>query len=91
MVVAKEEDPHTIAAVSDAIEKEIVEATMVGNPEEIKRVAKEHNVDPDKFEIIETAHALGIDMPKVALIAAVEKVSLKMAATTEAAIITKIV
>ncbi len=180
LVVAKGEDPHTISAVSEAVEKEIVEAVLVGNPDEIKKVAKEHNVDPDKFKIekeedpknaiiksieivkeskntilmkglvdtatymrgildkqkgllppgqilshitvgeiptyhkllifgdvavipapdleqkiaitkyaIEVAHALGIEMPKVALLAAVEKVSPKMPATTEAAIIAK--
>lgn len=54
------------------------------------------NIDPtleQKIDIVKNAvkvaNSIGIEKPKVALIAANEKVSLKMKATTDAAIITK--
>ena len=54
------------------------------------------NIDPDlgeKIEImknaVEVAHSLGIETPKVALLAAVESVSNRMPATEDAAVISK--
>jgi phosphate butyryltransferase len=178
--VACGEDPHTIEAVGKAVREGIIRATLVGNKGKIEKVSKEHNVDPQTFEIIdepneekalriavglvkqrerdflmkglvdtskymraildkengllpagkilshvtvvefplhpkllivsdvavipkpdlpakiamteyciEVAHAFGIEKPKVAIIAAVEKVNLKMAETLDAAVICK--
>ncbi len=53
LVVAAGEDPHTIEAVARAHKEGIVDVTLVGNPEKIAEVAKEHNVDTSQFEIVE--------------------------------------
>jgi len=178
--VACGEDPHTIEAVGRAVREGIVRATLIGDKDKIEKVSKEHNVDPQAFEImdepetgkalrlavrlvkqkdrdflmkglvdtskymkaildketgllppgqilshvtvvefplyskllvvsdaavipkpdlpakiamtnycIEVAHALAVEKPKVAIIAAVEKVNLKMDETLHAAVISK--
>jgi len=178
--VACGEDPHTIEAVGRGVREGIVKATLIGNKSKIERVSKEHNLDPQAFEVmdepneekalklavrlvkqkerdflmkglvdtskymrvildkengllpagkilshvtvvefplhpkllivsdvavipkpdlpakiamtnycIEVAHSLGIERPKVGIIAAVEKVNLKMDETLDAAVISK--
>jgi len=178
--VACGDDPHTIEAVGRAVREGIVKATLIGNKGKIEKVSKEHNVNPQAFEImdepdegkalrlavklvkqkeraflmkglvdtskymraildkeagllpagkilshvaamefplhskllivsdvavipkpdlpakiamtnycIEVTHSFGIEKPKVAIIAAVEKVNLKMEETLDAAVISK--
>jgi phosphate butyryltransferase len=178
--VACGEDPHTIEAVGRGVREGIIKATLVGNKSKIEKVSREHNVDPQAFEVmdepneekalklavrlvkqkerdflmkglvdtskymrvildkengllpagkilshvtvvefplhpkllivsdvavipkpdlpakiamtnycIEVAHSLGIERPKVGIIAAVEKVNLKMDETLDAAVISK--
>lgn len=52
LVAAYANDSHTIGAVSGAIDKGIVEATLVGNEALIKKVCNEHKIDIKKFKIV---------------------------------------
>ena len=56
MVAAYANDSHTIAAVSAAIDRGIVEATLVGDIETMKKVCAEEGIDPNKFEMIQEAN-----------------------------------
>lgn len=53
LVVAYAEDSHTLASVSNAVDCGIVDAILVGNPDIIKTVCKEHSIDVNKFTIVE--------------------------------------
>ena len=55
LVVAYANDSHTIEAVSMAIDKGIVDATLVGDIETIKKVCAEENINPDKFKLVQEA------------------------------------
>lgn len=55
MIVAFANDAHTIGAVSGAIDKGIVEATLVGDEATIKKVCAEHKIDVKKFKIVQEA------------------------------------
>ncbi len=48
-------DSHTIGAISAAIDKGIVEATLVGDETTIKKVCTENNFDFKKFKIVQEA------------------------------------
>lgn len=180
LVAAYANDAHTIEAVNKAVEMGIIEATLVGDIDTIKKVCAEENIDSSKFTLVQeanpqkaahkacmlinegkgdfimkglvsteqymrallnketglvipksilshvtvmespayhklmvygdvaiipspempekvaitnylikTAHSLGIEIPKVAIIAASEQVSLKMQATIDAAVLAK--
>lgn len=52
LVVAYAQDPHTLEAVSDAEEAGLVEAFLVGDPTEIKRVCEAAGIDHSRFTII---------------------------------------
>lgn len=52
LVVAYGQDSHTLEAVSDAVDMELVDATLVGDPDRIKQVCDSDGLDIDKFEII---------------------------------------
>ena len=52
LVAANANDAHTIEAVYAAVELGVIDATLVGNPEEIEKVCKEHNFDMSKFNIV---------------------------------------
>ena len=52
LVAANANDAHTIEAVYAALELGVIDATLVGNPEEIEKVCKEHNFDMSKFTIV---------------------------------------
>ena len=52
LVAANANDAHTIEAVYAAVELGVIDATLVGNPEEIEKVCKEHNFDMSKFTIV---------------------------------------
>ncbi len=51
LIVAVGEDPHTIEAVARGVNEGMIKAHLVGNRDNIYRVAKEHGVDPGIFEI----------------------------------------
>jgi phosphotransacetylase len=52
LIAAYANDAHTIDAVYKAIEKGIIDGTLVGDEETIKNVCKEHNIDVGKFHIV---------------------------------------
>ncbi len=52
LVVAYAQDSHTLQAVSEAVDRGIVDATLVGDPEEIGRVCRENGIDTQKFTMI---------------------------------------
>ena len=52
IIVAYGQDSHTLEAVSDAIDMELVNATLIGDPEQIKKVCDTDGIDIGKFEII---------------------------------------
>ena len=56
LVAAYANDSHTIGAVSAAVDKGIVEATLVGDIETIKNVCSEEGINPDKFELVQEAN-----------------------------------
>ena len=55
LAVAYANDSHTIGAVSLAVDKGIVEATLVGDIETIKGVCAAEGINPDKFKLIQEA------------------------------------
>ncbi len=55
LVAAYANDAHTIGAVSKAIDAGIVEATLVGDIETIKKVCAEEKIDVNKFELVQEA------------------------------------
>jgi phosphate butyryltransferase len=55
LVAAYANDSHTIGAISMAIDKGIVEATLVGDIETIKKVCAEEKIDVNKFELVQEA------------------------------------
>ena len=56
LVAAFANDSHTICAVSAAIDKGIVNATLVGDIETIKKICAEEGINPDKFELVQEAN-----------------------------------
>ena len=52
LVAAYANDAHTISAVSQAVDKGIIEATLVGNAEVIAAVCRQENIDIRKFQIV---------------------------------------
>ena len=52
MVVAWGVDSHSIEAAALATDKGFVTTTLVGDPDLIDAVCKEHNIDPAKFTIV---------------------------------------
>lgn len=55
LVAAYANDEHTIEAVYNALNAGIIDATLVGDEETIKKVCKEHNFDVSKFKIVQEA------------------------------------
>ncbi|MCX6232524.1 MAG: phosphate acyltransferase [Bacteroidetes bacterium] len=55
LVAAYAIDSHTIGAVSKAIDLGIVDATLVGDEESIRKVCKEEGIDVNKFKIVQEA------------------------------------
>ena len=58
MVAAWAVDDHTITAAARAIEKGIVEATLVGDKDMILEVCKNENIDPSIFTIVDNKNEL---------------------------------
>lgn len=68
LVAAYANDSHTIGAVSAAIDKGIVEATLVGDIDTIKKVCVEEGINPDKFELVQEADETKAGVKAVSLI-----------------------
>lgn len=56
LVAAYAMDAHTIGAVSQAIDQGIVEGTLVGDVDTIKKICAEEKIDPAKFNLIQEAN-----------------------------------
>ena len=56
LVAAFANDSHTICAVSEAVDKGIVDGILVGDEETIKKVCKAENIDVKKFRIVQEAN-----------------------------------
>ncbi|MDP4291642.1 MAG: phosphate acyltransferase [Bacteroidota bacterium] len=52
LIAAYANDKHTIEAISKAIDLGIVEATLVGDTDQIEQICKDDNIDAGKFTII---------------------------------------
>jgi phosphate butyryltransferase len=55
LVAAFANDSHTIGAINMAVEKGIVDATLVGDIETMKKVCAEEKIDVNKFELVQEA------------------------------------
>lgn len=53
LVAAYANDAHTIGAVFGAVEKGLIDATLVGDEATIKQVCTEHKFDVSKFKIVQ--------------------------------------
>lgn len=52
LVVAYANDSHSIEAVHTAVKMGLIEAVLVGDEKEIRRVCEEHGYDVNRFEIV---------------------------------------
>ena len=52
LVAAYANDAHTLEAVNDAVERGIVDATLVGDAAIIRKVCQDHGLDPERFVIV---------------------------------------
>lgn len=52
LIVAYGQDSHTLEAVSDAVDMELVKATLIANPEQVQKVCDADGIDMGKFEIV---------------------------------------
>ena len=52
LIAAYANDSHTIEAVSEAIDHGLIEGTLVGDEDIIRKVCAEHQIDPGKFKIV---------------------------------------
>ncbi len=68
LVVAFANDSHTISAVSDAIDKGIIEGILVGDEKIIHQSCKDQGVDINKFQIVHEADELMAASKAVSLI-----------------------
>lgn len=68
LVAAFANDAHTIEAVSMAVDMGIVEATLVCDEATMKKVCAEHNIDPNKFKIVQEADEMKAARKAVELI-----------------------
>ena len=56
LVAAYANDSHTIGAASMAMDLGIVEATLVGDIDTIKKVCEEEGIDVNKFKLVQEAN-----------------------------------
>lgn len=56
LVAAYANDAHTIEAVNEAVDRGLIEATLVGDIETIKKVCRELNIDVAKFRLAQEAN-----------------------------------
>lgn len=52
LVAAYANDSHTIGAVNMAVDKGLIDATLVGDEETMLKVCKEEGIDPSKFRLV---------------------------------------
>ncbi len=52
LVAAYANDSHTIGAVNMAVDKGLIDATLVGDEETMIKVCKEEGIDPSKFKLV---------------------------------------
>ncbi|MCD4829906.1 MAG: bifunctional enoyl-CoA hydratase/phosphate acetyltransferase [Candidatus Cloacimonetes bacterium] len=67
VVVACGQDKHSICAISEAIDRGIVDATMIGDETCIKQVCQVEGIDPGKFQVVHesdeiSSGAIAVDM-----------------------------
>ncbi len=72
LVAAYANDSHTIGAVYGAMERGLVDATLVGDTETIKKVCEHEKIDVNKFKIVQEADEQKAANKAVALINAGE-------------------
>jgi phosphate butyryltransferase len=68
LVAAYANDSHTIGAVNKAVDLGLVDATLVGDKEEIASVCKNEGIDISKFDIVHEPDETGAANKAVALI-----------------------
>lgn len=68
LVAAYANDSHTIGATSRAIDLGIVDVTLVGDIDTIKKVCQEEGIDVNKFELVQEANEAKAAAKAVALI-----------------------
>lgn len=68
LVAAFANDAHTIGAVYQAVEKGLIDATLVGDEATIKKVCTEHKIDVSKFKIVQEADEWKATLKAVELI-----------------------
>ena len=68
LVVAYANDAHSIDAASKAVDMGIVDATLVGDTEQMKKVCAAEQVDIKKFTVVHEADEMGAARKAVALI-----------------------
>jgi len=68
LVAAYANDEHSVSAVSMAIDMGLLEGTLVGDENEIKKVCDEHGIDFSKFTIVHEADEMKAAMKAVELI-----------------------
>ena len=56
LVAAYANDSHTIGAASMAMDLGIIEATLVGDIDTIKKVCEEEGIDVNKFKLVQEAN-----------------------------------
>ncbi|MEA3446292.1 MAG: bifunctional enoyl-CoA hydratase/phosphate acetyltransferase [Bacteroidota bacterium] len=56
LIAAYANDAHTIEAVNEAVDRGLIEATLVGDAETIKNVCRKLNIDEEKFKIVQEAN-----------------------------------
>lgn len=68
LVVVYGQDSHSIGSTSKAIDLGIVDVTLVGDEEKIKKVCNEMNIDPNKFTIVNEPEEIKSGLKAVQLI-----------------------
>ncbi len=68
LIAAYANDAHTIEAVYNAVEKGIIDATLVGDQERIKNLCEEHHIAVNKFTIVHEPNELKAAQKSVELI-----------------------
>lgn len=72
-IVAGANDSHILEAVKNSYEKKIINPVLIGNVDEIKKVAESINFDITKFEIIEANDEIDIATKSVKEVGKYEK------------------
>lgn len=68
LVAAYANDSHTISAVSEAVDKGIIDGILVGDEETIKKVCLEEKIDIKKFRIVQEANEVKAAVKAVELV-----------------------